>query len=55
MSFSKMISFEELNDLLECPVCLETPTSGHVFQCQNGHLVCVYLSIIQTNIKNNFK
>jgi len=29
-----------LHDQIECPVCLEVPTSGPVFCCPNGHLVC---------------
>ena len=35
---------EALVDLLEervkCPVCLEVPTSGPMYSCSNGHLVC---------------
>jgi len=30
----------KLRDQIECPVCLEVPTSGPVFCCPNGHLVC---------------
>ena len=25
---------------LECPVCLNVPETGPVFQCNNGHLIC---------------
>ena len=36
--------FDKLVDKLEergrCPVCLEVPTSGPVYSCANGHLVC---------------
>ena len=27
-------------DLLECPVCLETIDSTPIHQCRNGHVVC---------------
>jgi len=30
----------KLRDQIECPVCLEVPTSGPVFCCPNGHFVC---------------
>ena len=29
-----------LSSSLECPVCFYVPTSGPVFQCPNGHLMC---------------
>eukprot|EP00092_Neocalanus_flemingeri_P040014 GFUD01043583.1.p1 GENE.GFUD01043583.1~~GFUD01043583.1.p1 ORF type:complete len:449 (+),score=123.52 GFUD01043583.1:83-1429(+) len=29
-----------LRDEIECPVCLEVPTSGPVHVCPNGHFVC---------------
>eukprot|EP00092_Neocalanus_flemingeri_P017369 GFUD01018786.1.p1 GENE.GFUD01018786.1~~GFUD01018786.1.p1 ORF type:complete len:451 (+),score=125.33 GFUD01018786.1:108-1460(+) len=29
-----------LRDQVECPVCLEVPTSGPVHVCPNGHFVC---------------
>ncbi len=25
---------------LTCPVCLDVPRVGHLFQCRNGHLIC---------------
>eukprot|EP00092_Neocalanus_flemingeri_P035307 GFUD01038416.1.p1 GENE.GFUD01038416.1~~GFUD01038416.1.p1 ORF type:complete len:438 (+),score=134.65 GFUD01038416.1:55-1368(+) len=30
----------KLRDRVECPVCLQIPTSGPVHVCPNGHLVC---------------
>ena len=30
----------KLRDQVECPVCLEVPTSGPVHVCPNGHFVC---------------
>eukprot|EP00092_Neocalanus_flemingeri_P035303 GFUD01038412.1.p1 GENE.GFUD01038412.1~~GFUD01038412.1.p1 ORF type:complete len:352 (-),score=86.86 GFUD01038412.1:7-1062(-) len=34
-------AFKEIcRDQVECPVCLEVPTSGPVHVCPNGHLVC---------------
>lgn len=29
-----------LKELLECPVCLRTPTSTPIYQCKQGHLIC---------------
>ena len=25
---------------LECPVCLEVPKEGNIYQCKNGHIFC---------------
>ena len=40
----KTARFDELVHKLEervrCPVCLEVPTSGPMYSCANGHLVC---------------
>ena len=30
----------KINDLLECPVCIETISSAPILQCINGHIVC---------------
>jgi len=30
----------KLRGMLECPVCMEVPTSGPVHVCPNGHFVC---------------
>jgi len=30
----------KISESVECPVCMDTPRSGPVFACQNGHLVC---------------
>eukprot|EP00092_Neocalanus_flemingeri_P108084 GFUD01138748.1.p1 GENE.GFUD01138748.1~~GFUD01138748.1.p1 ORF type:complete len:330 (+),score=82.64 GFUD01138748.1:13-1002(+) len=30
----------KLHERIECPVCLEIPETGPVFNCLNGHLVC---------------
>ena len=37
---SPCVSIEDLNTNLECPVCLDLPQSGPVYQCRNGHLMC---------------
>ena len=37
---SPCISIEDLNTNLECPVCLDLPQSGPIYQCRNGHLMC---------------
>ena len=34
------ISLEDLRRALECPVCLETPKAGPLYQCENGHILC---------------
>ena len=35
-------NFEEyLRDLLECPVCMEIIKSVPVYQCANGHVICM--------------
>eukprot|EP00092_Neocalanus_flemingeri_P010804 GFUD01011634.1.p1 GENE.GFUD01011634.1~~GFUD01011634.1.p1 ORF type:complete len:407 (+),score=86.08 GFUD01011634.1:109-1221(+) len=31
---------DKLHERIECPVCLEIPEAGPVFNCPNGHLVC---------------
>ena len=31
---------KDLREIVECPVCLAVPTSGPIFSCPNGHLVC---------------
>ena len=31
---------EKLEERVRCPVCLEVPTSGPMYSCTNGHLVC---------------
>ena len=35
-----MSLIENIKSILECPVCLETPEAGHIYQCKNGHMVC---------------
>ena len=37
---SPCVSIEDLNTNLECPVCLDLPQSGPIYQCRNGHLMC---------------
>ena len=39
-SQAQATSIEELRKSLECPVCLETPKSGPLYQCENGHIIC---------------
>ena len=33
-------AMEEKRNILQCPVCLETPTSIPIFRCNNGHILC---------------
>jgi hypothetical protein len=40
-SISAGLSHREILDLLECPVCLQTPVADlSIFQCANGHIIC---------------
>ena len=35
-------SFSEENvHLLACPVCFEVPTVNQIYQCENGHNICI--------------
>ena len=29
-----------VQDVLECPACLETPRAPPIYQCERGHIVC---------------
>ena len=40
METGAAISIAELRKSLECPVCMETPRTGPLYQCQNGHIIC---------------
>merc|ERR550539_1907515 len=31
----------DVYDIFECNVCKDLPASDHIYQCPNGHLVCV--------------
>ena len=31
---------DKLARIIECPVCLEAPTSTPIYRCDNGHLIC---------------
>ena len=33
-------AMNRLKSILQCPVCLETPTSIPIFRCNNGHILC---------------
>jgi E3 ubiquitin-protein ligase SIAH1 len=34
------LDIEQLNEILECPVCFVVPISGPLKTCKNGHMVC---------------
>lgn len=38
---SSVLLSEENKRLLECPVCFEIPKVNRIYQCENGHMVCV--------------
>ena len=29
-----------IQQVLECPVCLETPRAPPIYQCERGHMLC---------------
>lgn len=33
-------NMHKLGRILECPVCLEVPTSTPIYRCDNGHILC---------------
>ena len=39
---AKKISYADIEEILKCPVCLDEPKRGNVYQCQNGHWVCTH-------------
>ena len=40
MVVSYLDRVDEINRLLECPVCYEVPTEPPIYQCMNGHMIC---------------
>ena len=40
ISEKKLISLEEIQDAIECIICLDIPKADPVFQCTNGHILC---------------
>ena len=40
MEAKSPVSVAGLRKALECPVCLETPKAGPLYQCENGHILC---------------
>ena len=39
---NKLISLEDIQDAVECIICLDIPKTDPVFQCTNGHVLCGY-------------
>lgn len=35
-----MSNLKDIAKSLECPICLELPRTGHISQCDNGHMLC---------------
>ena len=35
------LSLQSIQDILECIICLEVPRNDPIYQCDNGHLLCV--------------
>ena len=36
------LSSKSILELLECPVCFQTPVFDKIYQCSNGHIMCRY-------------
>ena len=34
------LTSDDLEDMLECPVCLHIPEKPPIFQCPLGHIIC---------------
>ena len=45
----KSARIEELMDTLECPVCLDTADTAPVYQCPEGHLICMVRQMLPTS------
>ena len=41
VSKRKLVSLNSIQDELECVICLEVPRRDPIYQCDNGHLLCV--------------
>ena len=39
-SQESLFSINEIEDALECVICLEFPKNSPVYQCENGHVLC---------------
>ena len=39
-SQESLFSISEIEDALECVICLEFPKNSPVYQCENGHVLC---------------
>ncbi len=37
---TSLITEDEVNDILECPVCRQVPRTPPLFQCEHAHLIC---------------
>ena len=35
------LSEEETVSSLACPICFEIPTVNEIYQCENGHNICI--------------
>ena len=35
-----MLSLDDIEDVLECVICLEFPRTTPIYQCDNGHVLC---------------
>ena len=40
VSINTLLSLEEIQDAIECVICLDIPKSDPVYQCTNGHILC---------------
>ena len=40
-SISQFLSLKSIQDILECIICLDLPRKNPIYQCDNGHLLCL--------------
>ena len=40
MAAKVTLTDDDINDLIECPICLTIPYEGPIYQCESGHIVC---------------
>ena len=40
IEYETSANMHKLGRILECPVCLEVPTSTPIYRCDNGHILC---------------
>ena len=49
------LSVEETISSLACPICFEIPTVNEIYQCENGHNICIncYDKLVEVDSTKN--